>query len=128
MFLGPLRLPLSFPRGLRRLHRLDAGDGCLKLVGDPGIEALAGNACRQIDLAMKLRRNAGMGRNRAVVEGNPHKGAQPVAGGQPEGPSVQRAGEAPDAVCGGVPKARRVFSGNGGAGLLFPACQSGRKC
>ena len=88
VFLGALRLPLSFPRGLRRLDRFDAGDGCVKLLGDPGIEALAGNACRQIDLAMELRRNAGMGRNRAVVEGNPHQGAQPVAGGQPEVPSV----------------------------------------
>jgi hypothetical protein len=59
VFLSASRLPLSFPRGLRRLHRLDAGDGWLKLLGHPGIEALAGNARRQIDLAVKLRRIAG---------------------------------------------------------------------
>ncbi len=51
------RPPLSFPCGLRRLDGLDAGYGCLKLLDDPGIEAFAGNACRQIDLTMKLGRN-----------------------------------------------------------------------
>ena len=59
MLLGPLRFPLAFHCALRRLHRLDVGDGNLKLFNDPGIEAFAGNACREIDLAMKLRRNAG---------------------------------------------------------------------
>jgi hypothetical protein len=54
-----LGLPISFVGGLRRLDRLYAGDSCLKLLDDPDIEALAGNACRQIDLAIKLRRNAG---------------------------------------------------------------------
>ena len=52
------RLPFPFPRGLGRLDRSDASDGSLKLFHDPGIEAFAGNACRQTDLAMKLRRNA----------------------------------------------------------------------
>jgi hypothetical protein len=31
--LGPLRFSSSFPGGLRRLHRFDAGDGRLKLLG-----------------------------------------------------------------------------------------------
>ncbi|MCY2944144.1 MAG: hypothetical protein NT142_06360 [Planctomycetota bacterium] len=53
-----LRFPLHFPRGLGGLDRSNASDGSLKLFSDSGIEAFSGNACRQIDLAMKLRRNA----------------------------------------------------------------------
>jgi hypothetical protein len=59
VFLGPLRFSSSFPGGLRRLHRFDAGDGRLKLLGDPCVEALAGNACRQINLAIKLENKGG---------------------------------------------------------------------
>ena len=53
-----IRLRFPFPRGSCCLNRSDASDSSLKLFNDPGIEAFAGNACRQIDLAMKLRRNA----------------------------------------------------------------------
>jgi hypothetical protein len=52
---------------------------------------------------MKARRLPNERRAWRSLSRDLHQEAQPVAKGQPEGPSVQQAGESPDAAFGEVP-------------------------